>query len=140
MYFATIASAVVTTILYHVSQKLMPPNANPALALIVTYILAAFLCLMLLPVFPFSGGIVGSLRQVNLASGGLAIATAGSGLAILLAYRAGWRIGSVALVLNSAVAILLMPIGTYFFRERPTAINVVGVVVSILGMAMVNWR
>ncbi len=140
MYVYAIGMAIASTILYHVSQKLMPGNANPIVLLGVSYSLAVLICLILLLILPFPEGAIASLRLVDWTSGGLAIATVGSALGFLLAYRAGWRISSAALVSTSAVAILLLPVGFGLFRERPTPLNVLGVIVCIVGMVLVNWK
>jgi len=35
---------------------------------------------------------------------------------------------------------MLLPLGVLLFQERPSLVNVLGVVVCIFGILMVNWR
>jgi drug/metabolite transporter (DMT)-like permease len=140
MYFAAIAVTIGSNVLYHIMQKLMPANANPMLALIVAYLAAAAICVLLMPAFPLSAPLGASLRQLNPASLGLALAVVGLEAGFLLAYRAGWKLTTAAIVSNTSVAILLVPIGLGFFRERLTVVNITGILVCLAGLVLANWR
>jgi multidrug transporter EmrE-like cation transporter len=61
-------------------------------------------------------------------------------LGFLLAYRAGWVISLAALVTIATVALLLLPVGLAFFRERLNAVNVLGAALSLAGLVLLNWR
>ncbi len=140
MYYAAIAVTVASNVLYHIAQKLMPATLNPMLALIVAYLAAAATCVVLLPLFPLTAPLGPSLRQVNFASLGLALAIVGLELGFLLAYRAGGSITTAALISNTAVGVLLIPVGIAFFRERPAPIQAVGLLVCLAGLVLVNWK
>ncbi len=140
MYFAAIALTVVSNVLYHLFQKSTPGGVNPVLALAVTYALATAISLLLLPAFPLAGGLVASLRQVNWASFGLALAIVGLELGFLLAYRAGWNLSTGGLVSNVTVAIVLLPLGLLLFREQLQPRNYLGIALCLAGLALINWK
>lgn len=140
MYYTAIAVTVASNVLYHIAQKLMPSTANPILALLVAYLAAAAICALLLPLFPLGTSLPLAIRQLNPASLGLALAIVGLELGFLMAYRAGWRITTAGLISNTAVGILLVPVGVAFFRERLTLTNTVGILVCLIGLVLVNWR
>jgi drug/metabolite transporter (DMT)-like permease len=140
MYYAALVVTVASNVLYHIAQKLMPVAVSPALALFVTYLSAAAACVLLLPLFPLSAPIGASLRQLNLSSFVLALAIVGLELGFLMAYRAGWSITTAGLISNTAVAVLLVPVGVGFFRERLTLVNAVGIAVCLVGLVLVNWK
>ena len=140
MYLAAIAVTIASNVLYHIMQKLMPATVNPALALIVAYLAAAVICALLLPAFPLTASLGTSLRQLNLASLGLAGAIVGLELGFLLAYRAGGQITTAALISNTSVAVLLVPVGVGLFRERPSLVNAAGMLVCLVGLVLVNWK
>jgi len=140
MYYAAIAVTVASNVLYHITQKLMPSAANPVLVLLVAYLAAAAICALLLPVFPLGTSLQLALRQLSPAIVGLSLAIVGLELGFLLAYRAGWRITTAGLISNTAVGILLVPVGVAFFRERPTLTNAAGILVCLVGLVLVNWR
>jgi multidrug transporter EmrE-like cation transporter len=94
----------------------------------------------MLLVFPLKSSVLDAFRQLNWASFGLALAIAGLEFGFLLAYRAGWEVSLSAIVVNVAASLLLIPIGLFFFREKLTPVNLLGILVCILGLVMVNWR
>lgn len=63
LFYLSIGLAIASTLLYHITQKLTPANANPALALIVTYTVSLVLCVLLLPLFPLAKDIREALGQ-----------------------------------------------------------------------------
>jgi uncharacterized membrane protein len=140
LFYFSITLTIISNALYHVFQKLTPTNVNPMLALAVTYITAAAICLLLLPFYPLSSNLIDSLRQLNWASFALAFAIIGLELGFLLAYRAGWNISLGAIVSNVAVTMVLVPVGLLFFKERISPVNLIGIVVCILGLLMVNQK
>ena len=58
-------------------------------------------------------------------------------LGFLLAYRAGWKISVAAVATNAAAALTLIPIGFLVFKDHLSLRNVVGLVLCMLGLAMV---
>ena len=140
LFYGSIALVVLSTVLYHLFQKVTPGTAHPLLALAVTYAAATILCLALLPVFPLGTSLGEALRQLNWASVALALAVAGIEVGFLLAYRAGWNISLGALVANTVVATILVPIGLLLFAERISLVQVVGICACIGGLFLINQR
>ena len=140
LFYFSISLAITSTLLYHIIQKLTPANVNPALALVVTYTTSLALCVLLFPVFPLKNGLQAALRQLNWASFALAFAIVGLEIAFLLAYRAGWNISIAAIFVNAAGTLLLVPVGLLFFKEKLSAVNLLGILVCTLGLVMVNWK
>lgn len=140
MFYAAIALTVVSNVLYHLFLKVTPSQVNPMLSLMVVYLVAALVSLGLLPFFPLQETFLTELRRVNWASIGVGAAIVGLELGFLLAYRLGWNISLAGLVSNVAVGAVLLPVGLLLFRERLTAVQVVGIVVCAAGLILVNWR
>lgn len=140
LFYLSMGLTIISNALYHVFQKLTPTNVNPMLALAVTYLTAAAVCLLFFPFYPSSVGLIDSLRQLNWASFALAFAIIGLELGFLLAYRSGWNISLAAIVSNVAVGLVLVPIGLLFFKERVSLLNLIGIAVCIAGLVMVNQR
>jgi uncharacterized membrane protein len=136
MYTLSIMLPIVSNVLYHVFQKLTPSDVNPLIALSVTYIAATIICLLLLPLFPSQPGFAESLGRINWAS----VALVGLEAGYLMAYRADWNISLASMVANVAVALLLIPVGLLFFREKLSITNYAGLVVCMIGLALVNRK
>jgi drug/metabolite transporter (DMT)-like permease len=140
LYTAAIALAILSSMLYHTFIKLTPQGAHPALSLVVTYGLAALLCGGILLVQPLQTGLADALKQLNWASYALALAIVGLEMAYILAYRAGWRISIAAVLVNTTVTVLLVPIGLLAFKEKLSPLNVAGILVAIAGLVMMNVK
>lgn len=138
--YSPIALVVISTVFYHLFQKATPNNAHPLLALAVTYAIAAGVCIALLPFFPLRDGALLALRQLNWASVGLALAVVGIEIGFLLAYRARWNISVAALIANTTVAAILLPIGLLLFAEHLTTLQIAGMIICVLGLLLVNYR
>ncbi len=140
MFYWSICLAIISTLMYHLTQKLTPANANPALALTTTYLSSVVLCVPLFFIFPLKGGFLVELRQLNWASFGLAFALVGLEVGFLLAYRAKWNISLAAIVVNAIGTILLVPLGLLFFREKLSLVNLTGIMICIIGLVMINIK
>ncbi len=131
--------AVLGNILYHLSQKLTPASANPFLSLSLSFATAAVGCLFLY--------IATSGRNFASDFSVLSWTTVGLGLSVivietgfLLAYRAGWRIGLLSLVVTVCQTALLMPIGRAFFGDKIGWTALAGVAVSLAGLGLITWQ
>jgi hypothetical protein len=68
LFYFSITLAIASTTLYHFSQKGTPANVNPAVSIMVTYIVAFLLTLSLLFFLPVQNGLFSELRKLNWAS------------------------------------------------------------------------
>jgi drug/metabolite transporter (DMT)-like permease len=135
-----IAVVVFSTVLYHVAQKSIPPEAPPLLSLLVSYGVAIAGTLALLPFFPVRAPLSRAFRQLNWASAAIGLTIVGVELGFLLAYRAGWRVSVGAAVSNAAVAALLVPVGLIFFGERLSGLNGFGLLLCVAGLVLAMAR
>jgi drug/metabolite transporter (DMT)-like permease len=140
LLYLTLGLTVISTVIYHLAQKSTPASAHPIFALAVTYAVATLTCLALLAVSPLRKGWIESFRDLNWASFVLALAVVGIEIGYLLAYRAGWAISLADIASNSAVGLILLPIGLFLFRERISTVNLAGVGVCLVGLILLNWR
>jgi drug/metabolite transporter (DMT)-like permease len=140
LFFAPIALAVISNVLYHLFQKATPAQANPLIALAVTYGSALAACLLLLVLFPPAAGVGDTLAQINWASVTLGVAILGLEMGYLLAYRMGWPVSLAGLISNVTVGLILLPIGLWLFRERLSWVNLAGIIFCIAGIILVNLK
>jgi multidrug transporter EmrE-like cation transporter len=140
LFYASISIAVMATMCYHIVLKLTPGNVNPAISLVVTYATAMLLSLGLLIIFPLKIGVVDAFKELNWTSYALGLALVGLEVGFLLAYRAGWKVSTAAIIVNASVTMLLIPVGVALFREQLTPVNVAGILVCVVGLVMVNLR
>jgi uncharacterized membrane protein len=140
MYLNALFLTVAANVFYHIFQKLTPVNIHPMVALISTYLTAAVVCTLLIPLFPETDGVWASVKRVNWTSFALGLSLVGLEAGFLLAYRAGWNISLAAAVSNVALAVLLIPVGLVFFQEKISTANWAGLVFCIIGLFLINVR
>lgn len=140
MFWFAILLTVLSNVFYHIIQKSTPQQANVVLSLAISYLVAGVLCLLLLPLFPMKEGVRMAIRDLNWTSVALAFTLVGLEVGFLLAYRAGWTISLAGLVSNATVAMLLLPVGLIFFRERLSGVNLLGAGVAVIGLVLMNWN
>ena len=138
-YFAAIL-AVASNVLYHVGQRSVPKDIHPLASLLVNYGVALVGTLLLLPLVRSPKPLGTSRREVNWSSVAVGVAIVGVELAVLLAYRAGWNVSLLSITIGSALAVLLVPVGMALFHERPSATNVAGIVLCVLGLILITRR
>lgn len=139
-FYWPIVLTVISNVCYHLFLKLMPPNANPLLSLSAVYATAMLASLAIYPFYSSGSGLRQEFGELNWTSLALGLAIVGLEVGFLLAYRSGWQISLVGMVSNSAVALLLIPIGVLFFQDTLSQMNIVGIVFCFIGLILVNWK
>ncbi len=138
MFYLSIVIIIISSVSYHIVQKYVPSNANPALVLILTYIVAAITSLSLFIFFPLKLPFKQEFQQLRISSLALGFAIVGIEIGWLLAYRAGWNINIGSLLANSSVAIALIPIGLLLFRESFDLQKAIGLLLCTLGLVFLT--
>jgi len=140
LFYFSITLTICSSVLYHFSQKEIPAKANPAVSLIVAYVLSLALCGILLYFLPPKDGFVAAFRQLNWSSYILPISIVGLEVGFLLVYRSGWNIGIAAVLVNVVASLILVPVAVWFFKDKLSLVNVVGILVCLAGLVMLNWQ
>ena len=134
LFYFSITLAICSSALYHFSAKSTPSNVNFTVSLLVTYAIAFAVTLCSPSIFfPAQNGIVAELKQLNWASIGLAIAIVGIEFGFLLVYRSGWNLGIAAVLTNVVASLILLPVAIFFFRDKISWVNIVGIFVCLVG-------
>ena len=138
MYVFSILLIVVSNVVYNICTKSTPGHINPFTSLLVTYLTAALLVLLAGRFFPSERGFVQSFGHLNWTSLVLGVAIVGLEFGYIMAYRAGWNISIGSLVANILLAVMLIPVGVYLFREGFGANKVIGTVLCLAGLTLIN--
>ncbi len=140
LFYISIALTILSSVLYHFSQKQIPARADPIVSVIVTYLVALVLCLILLYFVPPQGGVLASIRTLNWSTYALALSIVGLETGFLLVYRSGWNIGLAAVLVNVAASLILVPVALLYFKNSLNWVNVIGILICLAGLYMLNWR
>ena len=140
LFYFSITLAIASSALYHFTAKSTPSHVNFTVSLLVTYAVAFVVTLLGFIFFPATNGITTELKQLNWASIGLAIAIVGIEFGFLLTYRSGWNLGIAAVLVNVVASLILVPVAIFFFRDKISWINILGILVCLAGLVMLNWK
>lgn len=133
-----IGMVVASNCFYHITTKKTPENSNAFLSLAVTYAVAALISFMIF-IFGYNKMSLGEeFKKLNWTSFVLGVIIIGLELGYILIYRSGWDVSRAPLVANCCLAIALIFIGAIFFREKITLKQIVGIVISLVGMVIVT--
>lgn len=137
-YVFSIVLVVIANVAYHIIQKSTPAQANPFASLLITYLTAAAVAALCLFFTKRSDGFLPAFKTINWTSLALGAAIVGLELGFMMVYRTGWNISIGSLVANIALAMLLIPIGLFFFRESLTPGKLVGIGLCVAGLICIN--
>jgi uncharacterized membrane protein len=132
---------IVGVLLYNISQKNIPKEANAFTALASAYLIALLGCIAVLF---FSGEIkkgaslFGDQKLLPIVLLGLSLIIVEVGF--LYAYRSGWKISTTSIVAGAFTTVALALIGILWYREEITLINVLGIVLSSAGVILINYK
>ena len=125
LFYLPLILMIVGTTTYHIAQKSVPGAGESCFLAghqlpdgVGRNVLVDSVCI------PSRTAGPGALRSVNWASAAVGVSIVGVELAVLLAYRSGWRVSILSVIGNSASALLLVGIGLAFFHEHLSSRNV----------------
>lgn len=145
-YYFPIILVVTANVAYHICAKSIPSQMNFMVSLMITYFVAGALTLcmfFLLPQITTIGQQAGlslwdQIKQANWAPITLGIAIVGLELGNILMYRVGWNISLGSLVANISLALILVVVGSLFYKEVITINQGLGIVLCLIGLVFIN--
>jgi drug/metabolite transporter (DMT)-like permease len=140
MFYISAGVAIVGAVGYQYFVKRVPVSLNPIVSVIGIYIAVLALGVALLPLFPAEGGLRQHIRQLSWIQLALAVSIMMIELGFLLMYRHGWNLGAGNLVTGVFINLILVGLGVTLLGEKVSPVNVIGIVLCILGVALVSYR
>lgn len=140
MFYVSAVVAILGGLGYQFFVKRVPVTLNPLVNVVVVYLAVIVLCFALLPLFPLEGGLVKHLRQLSWLQLALAVSVAMIELGFLLMYRYGWNLSTGNLVTGVFINVVLVMIGIALLGEKMNVVNLIGIALSILGVALISYR
>jgi drug/metabolite transporter (DMT)-like permease len=136
-----ISLIIIGVLFYHICQKSIPKEANALVALAIAYLIAFVSCVILL----LSGGELKKGTALFAGQKWLPVIVLGFSLIMveigfLYAYRTGWKISTTSIITNAFTTIALALIGVLWFREELTLLNIAGIVLSTIGVILINYK
>ena len=132
---------VIGVLLYNVSQKSIPKDANALIAIASAYLIAFVSCVVVL----FFNGELKKGTALFSDQKWLPVMLLGFSiimveLGYLYAYRTGWKISSTSIIAGSFTTVALALIGVLWYKEELTLINIIGIILSSVGVILINIK
>lgn len=140
LFWLAALAVVIANAIFHVIQKSIPQDVNPILSVAITYAVALITTLLLFLFFPLTTPLSNELSKVNWASIALGMTIVSIEVGYLLMYRSGWSVALGPVTTYAAVTLLLLPIGLWYFKEKLVWQNVLGILVTLIGVYLLTWK
>jgi len=140
MFYISAMIAIVGAVGYQYCVKRVSVSLNPVVSVIGAYIAVLILSLAILPFFHSEGGLVKQFRQLNWVQLAIAVSVLLIELGFLLMYRYGWNLSTGNLITGVIVNIALLGLGAIALGEKVSLTNAIGVVICIIGVALIGYR
>ncbi|MBQ6420958.1 MAG: hypothetical protein IJK02_07805 [Clostridia bacterium] len=125
-------------ILYNICTRSTAGEANAFASLSVTYLLAAALSFVGFFVTSRGKNLFAEYAKLNWSSFALGVVIIGLEIGYILAYRNGWKMNTVSVTANIALAVALIPVAFILYRETVSLRQVAGIVVCCGGLALLS--
>lgn len=140
MYLFSALLAVLGGVAYHHFVKRIPTTIHPIVSIVGIYVGVLLLSSALLALFPPVEGYGFHFRQISWVQFAVAVSVFLIELGFVLMYRAGWNLSSGNLVTGVFINIILVGLGLFLLREKVNLINAIGIILSLIGVAMISYR
>jgi len=132
---------VLGMVIYQVSQKSTDQNANPFVVVIIAYLIGILACIggyFLIP--RQDAALVPMMRTVVWSALGIGLGAAAIEIGFMLAYRGGWNISLLPILVTVCGTTLLMIIGMIAYRESLSFEKIIGVLLCIGGLVLITIK
>ncbi|MBR4862733.1 MAG: DMT family transporter [Firmicutes bacterium] len=130
--------AVFSDIFYQICAKSTPANLNPFASLTVTYLVGAAVSALIF--FLTSGGanLLAEWKNINWTTFVLGLAIVGLEAGSIYMYKAGWAVNTGYIVKALILAIALIAVGYFLYKEQFSMTKAAGIAVCLAGLYLIN--
>lgn len=129
---------VLSNTVYNICAKSTPSGINSFASLTITYLVAAAVSFTMFLISAKGKGIAAEFGKANWSSFVLGVVIIGLELGYILAYRNGWKMNTVSVTANIALAVILLIIAFIFYKETMTFKQIAGMVLCAGGLILIN--
>lgn len=130
--------AVFSDIFYQICAKSTPETLNPFASLTITYLVGAAVSLLIF--FLTSGGqsLLTEWKEINWTTFVLGLAIVGLEAGAIYMYKVGWNMNTGYIVKALILAIALIAVGYFVYKEGFSATKAAGIGVCLIGLYLIN--
>ena len=139
-YIWPLALVVLSNVLYQICAKSVPNGMHPLASLTVTYTVSAVLGLVLFFVRHRCGNLFKEYAKLNWAPLVFGVVLVGLEVGFIYAYKAGWAVSTAQIVQSAVLAVALLFVGFFLYREPVHWNKIVGVAICLAGLFVINLK
>jgi hypothetical protein len=118
----------------HLLQKIVPAGANAGATLALAYVVATLACVAAFPLLTPGASLSQAFGTVPWHVLPMGVAIAACEIGVLLAYRAGWPVGTTGVSISATMTLILLPISVLAFGEALTLARAGGIAMTLGGL------
>ena len=139
-YIWPLALVVLSNVLYQICAKSVPNGMHPLASLTVTYTVSAVVSLVLFFVLNRGGNLFKEYAKLNWAPLVFGVVLVGLEVGFIYAYKAGWAVSTAQIVQSAVLAVALLFVGFFLYREPVHWNKIVGVAICLAGLFVINLK
>ncbi len=139
-YIWPLALVIFSNTVYQVCAKGVPEKMSPFASLTVTYLVGAAFAAILHFLLRPGENFIKQLSMINWAPFVLGLVVVGLEVGWIFAYKAGWPVSVGYIVQSAILAVILIFVGAFLYREPITWNKLVGIVICIVGLGFINMK
>lgn len=139
-YIWPLGLVVLSNVFYQICAKSVPEKMNPLASLTVTYLVGAIVSLVLYYILNKDANILEEYHKINWAPFVLGIVIVGLEVGFIYAYKAGWPVSTAQIVQAAVLAVFLIFVGFFLYKESITWNKIIGIFVCLAGLGLINMK
>lgn len=139
-YIWPLALVVLSNTFYQICAKSVPDKMNPLASLTITYLVGAVVSFVMYCIVNKKVNIIEEYKLVNWAPFVLGIVIVGLEVGYIYTYKAGWPVSTAQIVQAAILAVILIVVGYFLYKEAITWNKIAGILVCLLGLGLINWK
>lgn len=139
-YIWPLGLVVLSNVIYQVCAKSVPEGLNPFASLTITYVVGAIAAYIFYVIFNKNANVFREYHSANWAPFVMGLAVVGLEVGYIYVYKAGWPVSTAQIIQASVLAVILIFVGYFCYKESLTWNKVVGIIVCLAGLGLINMN
>ena len=137
-YLWPMGLVVLSNVVYQICAKSIPDKTNPFAALTVTYLVGALASVVMYFTVSKQGNLIKEFAHMNWVPFVFGIVLCALEVGWIYAYKAGWQISTAFMIQSSLLAVILIFVGSFGYREVLTWNKIIGILICLVGLIFIN--
>ena len=130
--------AVFSDIFYQICAKSTPVSLNPFASLTITYLVGAAVSTVIFFLTSGGGNLLAEWKAINWSTFVLGLAIVGLEAGAIYMYKVGWAVNTGYIVKAILLAIALIAVGYFLYKESFSMNKALGIVACLVGLYLIN--